>query len=243
MFNEANYGLSARDPSACRQSFSASAATNRHGDLVSSRKVVSVPSSALDELDRVGSSTDRAAETVQAIGARVRELRNQRQLTLQALADMTGLSASLLSLVERGKTSPSIGTLVSVAYALGIHMNDLVPGDNQSWASPVTLRADQREFSTPEGVTRRVIKDDRARGIEIAINEYAPGGSSAQSSLHHEGFEYGMVLEGTLTVYLAKGRHVLKVGDSIGYDSTRPHRICNESKRSTRALWVNLTRS
>lgn len=210
---------------------------------MSSRKVSGAPATRLEAVGQAGASNERAAETVQAIGARVRELRSQRQLTLQALADMTGLSASLLSLVERGKTSPSIGTLVSVAYALGIHMNDLVPGDNPSWASPVTRRADQREFSTPAGVTRRVIKDDRARGIEIAINEYAPGGSSAESSLHHEGYEYGMVWEGTLTVYLANDRHVLKAGDSIGYDSTRPHRICNESKRPTRALWVNLDRS
>lgn len=210
---------------------------------MSSRKTTAAASPDLDAAEGVENFSDRAAETVQAIGARVRELRSQRQLTLQALADMTGLSASLLSLVERGKTSPSIGTLVSVAYALGIHMNDLVPGENRSWASPVTRRADQRQFSTPEGVTRRVIKDDRARGVEIAINEYAPGGRSAESSLHHEGYEYGMVLEGTLTVFLGNGRHVLKAGDSIGYDSTRPHRICNESKRAARALWVNLDRS
>lgn len=189
------------------------------------------------------SVSDRAAETVQAIGARVRELRVQRQLTLQALADMTGLSASLLSLVERGKTSPSIGTLVSVAHALGIHMSDLVPGESRSWATPVTRRADQPQFTTPEGVARRVLKDDRARGVEIAINEYAPGGRSASSSLHHGGFEYGFVIEGTLTIYLDEQRHVLGPGDAIGYDSTRPHRICNESRRAAQALWVNLDRS
>jgi transcriptional regulator with XRE-family HTH domain len=210
---------------------------------MSSRKTTAARSSDLGVVDGLENLSERAAGTVQAIGARVRELRSQRQLTLQALADMTGLSASLLSLVERGKTSPSIGTLVSVAHALGLHMNDLVPGENRSWASPVTRRADQRQFSSPEGVTRRVIKDDRARGVEIAINEYAPGGRSAESLLHHEGYEYGMVLEGTLTVFLANGHHVLKAGDSIGYDSTRPHRICNESKRAARALWVNLDRS
>jgi transcriptional regulator with XRE-family HTH domain len=196
----------------------------------------------LDDEDRLESPGERAAETVQAIGARVRELRSQRQLTLQGLADLTGLSASLLSLVERGKTSPSIGTLVSVAYALGVHMNDLVPGENRQLPSPVTRRSDQRLFSTREGVTRRVIQDDRGRGVEIAVNEYAAGGSSDEASLHHRGYEYGLVLEGTLTVYLAKGRHVLKSGDSIGYDSTLPHRICNEGKRLARALWVNLDR-
>jgi transcriptional regulator with XRE-family HTH domain len=209
---------------------------------MSSRKTRVAVGPDLEPARGVEDLSDRAAETVQAIGARVRALRSQRQLTLQALADMTGLSASLLSLVERGRTSPSIGTLVSVAHALGIHMNDLVPGEDRSWASPVTRHADQRQFSTPEGVTRRVIKDDRPRGVEIAVNEYAPGGRSADSSLHHEGYEYGMVLEGTLTVYLANGRHVLKSGDAIGYDSTKPHRICNESKRAARALWVNLDR-
>jgi transcriptional regulator with XRE-family HTH domain len=136
-------------------------------------------------IDNTNDGQDRAAETVQAIGARIRELRSQRRLTLQALASMTGLSASLLSLVERGKTSPSIGTLVSVAHALGVHTNDLIPGANRPLASPVTRRGDQRRFSTTEGATRMVIKDDRARGVEIAINEYNPGGRSADSSLHH----------------------------------------------------------
>ena len=210
---------------------------------MSSRRTTAPIAAGFDPVEGEPNHSDRAAETVQAIGSRVREFRSQRQLTLQGLADLTGLSASLLSLVERGKTSPSIGTLVAVAYALGIHMNDLVPGgESPSWASPVTRHADQLQFSTPEGVARRVIKDDRSRGIEIAINEYTPGGSSSESSLHHQGYEYGIVLEGTLTVYLANDRHVLKSGDSIGYDSTRSHRICNESKRATRALWVNLDR-
>ncbi|MDP3984125.1 MAG: cupin domain-containing protein [Acidimicrobiia bacterium] len=198
---------------------------------------------ASEVADHPNHLTDRAAETVQAIGARIRVLRGQRHLTLQALADLTGLSASLLSLVERGKTSPSIGTLVSVAHALDIHMNDLLPGGPGPWVTPVTRRADQREFSTPEGVTRRVLKDDRARGLEIAINEYAPGGRSAESSLHHGGYEYGMVIEGTLAVYLDNEKHMLEPGDAIGYDSTRPHRISNESKKRVRALWVNLDRS
>ncbi|MGH8927281.1 MAG: helix-turn-helix domain-containing protein, partial [Acidimicrobiia bacterium] len=64
----------------------------------------------------------RAASTLLSIGARIRELRMQRGLTLQGISELTGLSPSLLSLVERGKTSPSIGTLVAVAYALEVHM-------------------------------------------------------------------------------------------------------------------------
>jgi len=187
--------------------------------------------------------SDRAATTVQAIGNRVRELRTDRSLTLQAMADMTGLSPSLLSLVERGKTSPSIGTLVSVAHALGVHMSDLVPGESAAREEPVIRASDQREFATNAGVTRRVLRDDRVRGVEIAINQYAPEGRSADRELHHGGFEYGFVLEGELCIDVDGTSYSLSPGDSIGYDSNRPHRIVNRSNETARALWVNLDRS
>lgn len=186
---------------------------------------------------------DKAASTVQAIGSRVRELRNARGLTLQSLADMTGLSPSLLSLVERGKTSPSIGTLVSVAHALGVHMNDLVPGEQTAREAPVQRPDDQRVYSTPEGVTRRILRDDRVRGLEIAVNQYAPDGRSADRELHHGGYEYGFVLEGVLTVDLEGESFALEPGDSIAYDSTRPHRIVNQGSATAKAIWVNLDRS
>jgi transcriptional regulator with XRE-family HTH domain len=187
--------------------------------------------------------SDRAASTVQAIGSRVRELRAAQSLTLQALADLTGLSPSLLSLVERGKTSPSIGTLVAVAHALGVHMSDLVPGEQPEREKAVLRPDEQRVYSTPEGVTRRILRDDRVRGLEIAINEYAPQGRSADSELHHGGYEYGFVLEGLLTVDLEGESYDLSPGDSIAYDSTRPHRIANGHHSVARALWVNLDRS
>lgn len=191
-------------------------------------------------LDDLG---DRAASTLRAIGARVRELRLQRGLTLHGVSELTGLSPSLMSLVERGKTSPSIGTLVAVAHALGVHMADLVPGSPNDRESPVLRQADQPVFSTLEGVTRRVLRDDRLRGLEIAINEYVSGGRSAERELHHTGFEYGVVLEGELTVEVEGESHLLKAGDSIAYDSTRPHRITNQSAGAVRALWVNFDRN
>jgi len=186
---------------------------------------------------------DLAANALLVIGTRVRQLRNERGLTLQALADMTGLSASLLSLVERGKTSPSIGTLVAIAHAFDVHMGDLVPG-----APPVTeqrlLKTDeQRVYATPEGVNRRILRDDRLRGLEVAMNEYGPGGRSADSSLHHGGYEYGVVIKGVLTVEVDGHAYELHPGDSIAYDSTHPHRIVNHGRGEAKALWVNLDRA
>jgi transcriptional regulator with XRE-family HTH domain len=188
--------------------------------------------------------TDTAAvETLVAIGSRIRSVRSSRNLTLQELGELTGLSASMLSLVERGKTSPSIGTLVAISYALGVHMRDLVSGDRPAEPDPVSRREEQPEFHTPSGVRRRVLRDDRQRGLEVAINEYAPGTSSAEQPLHHEGFEYGVLIEGKLVVQIGDQEYELRPGDLVSYNSGSPHRISNPGRRSARALWVNLDRA
>lgn len=187
---------------------------------------------------------EAAASTVHAIGARIRQLRVDRGQTLQALADSTGLSASLLSLVERGKTSPSIGTLVAVSHALGVHMSDLITPEASSNRTPVVGLVDQPVFNDDEGGhQRRVAADDRVRGVEIAVNDFEVGGTSALSALHHGGFEYGLLLEGELTITLDGTEHVLHPGDMISYDSSRPHRITNSGDIPARAVWVNLDRA
>jgi transcriptional regulator with XRE-family HTH domain len=186
---------------------------------------------------------DLAANALLAIGSRIRRLRSERGLTLQRLADMTGLSASLLSLVERGKTSPSIGTLVAIAHAFDVHMTDLMPETPATDELPVLRFDEQRVFATPEGVNRRILRDDRIRGLEVALNEYGPGGRSADSLLHHTGYEYGVVIEGALTVEVDGHSYDLQPGDSIAYDSTHPHRIINQGPGEARAVWVNLDRA
>lgn len=186
---------------------------------------------------------DLAATALLAIGSRIRQLRGERGLTLQALAEMTGLSASLLSLVERGKTSPSIGTLVAIAHAFDVHMTGLMPEAPATDELPVLRYDEQRVFASPEGVNRRILRDDRVRGLEVALNEYGEGGRSADSSLHHAGYEYGVVIEGNLTVELDGQSYELQPGDSIAYDSTHPHRIINRGRGAARAMWVNLDRA
>ena len=151
---------------------------------------------------------------------------------------------SMLSLVERGKTSPSIGTLIAICSALDVHMADLLAPVSLVRPSPVSrARRPARSCRPRPGVERRILRDDRANGVEIAINQYAPDTGSAPTPIHHEGFEYGVVLDGQLTVELDGKAHTLKPGDLISYDSARNHRIWNHGGRKARALWVNLRRS
>lgn len=182
-----------------------------------------------------------AVETVAAIGSQIRRLRSEKRLTLKDLGERTGVSPSMLSLVERGKTSPSIGTLVAISSALGVHMSDLITDDTRTAEDLVSLRNEQETFTTELGVQRRILRLDRVRGIEIAINEYQPDTGSALSPIHHPGYEYGIVFKGRLTVELqGEGEHELRTGDLISYPSTLAHRIWNHSSGHVQALWINL---
>jgi transcriptional regulator with XRE-family HTH domain len=186
---------------------------------------------------------EAAVDTIALIGSRIRELRRVKEMTLQSLASGTGLSLSMLSLVERGKTSPSIGTLIAISSALDVHMGDLLAPPERVPHAPVSRAEDQPVFETPEGVRRRLLRDDRQNGVEIAINDYAARSGSATVPLRHDGYEYGVVLEGELTVELDGRAHALKNGDLISYSSSRSHRIWNYTGRRARALWINLHHS
>lgn len=188
---------------------------------------------------------DPASETagvLSTMGRNIRQMRIEKGMTLQALADLTGLSPSMLSLLERGRTGPSIGTLVVVASALGAQMSDLLDRSDGGEEDPVSRAAGRRAFETGAGVTRRILKQDQARGVEIAVNDYRPGTSNAPTAHGHEGFEYGIVLEGVMEVALSGRSYTLEPGDLISYPSPQPHRFTNVGKSRARTLWINLRR-
>lgn len=180
-------------------------------------------------------------EHLAELGGRIRSLRAEQGLTLQAVAERTGLSSSMVSMVERGRTSPSIGTLIALASALGVHMADLFELDVDGPRDVVQRATDHQVVETVHGVLRRLVQVDPRRGLELVVNEYAPGTASAVQVTHHGGYEYGYVLEGVLTVELQNAEHRLEPGDSIAFESTRPHRIVNGGPVRARAVWVNLS--
>ncbi len=185
---------------------------------------------------------ESAAQTLIAIGQRIREIRKSRGMTLQALAGSCGLSSSMLSLVERGLASPSIGSLIVVGEALGTTMSDLLSANDDQAGKIVTRASEAKIVETAHHVVRRVLKDDRTRGVSIAINEYAPQPGSSESPLQHDGFEYGLVLEGQLMVEVDGVSHILDPGDLIAYPSRRKHRIWNNGDKIARTVWFNTVR-
>ena len=106
--------------------------------------------------------SERTLLVLNTIGRNIRRLRLEGGLTLQALAERTGLSPSMLSLLERG-----MGALLDRPASHGDDM--------------VSRRADELVFQTEAGVMRRGLNHDQVRNIEIAINEYAPAPATRRS--------------------------------------------------------------
>lgn len=181
-----------------------------------------------------------AEETIALVGARIRQYRSNQGLTLKEVADRTGVSVSMLSMLERGLATASVGTLVSVASALGVHMYDLFDRGPTDPISPVKRLSEQTTMRTSEGTTRRIAHHDARSGVEMAVNEYEPGSASGDVATHHDGREFGVVVSGTVTVELDGEFHELSEGDVISYSSGRPHRIVNTGDAPARTVWVNL---
>ncbi|WP_315927631.1 helix-turn-helix domain-containing protein [Mesorhizobium sp. SP-1A] len=180
------------------------------------------------------------ADVMAIVGAKIRELRTARNMKLQDLAQETDVSTSMLSLLERGLTAPSIGTLISIASALNATMAELVPVGHGASEKVVLRKADSAAVEAKHHVRTRLLKEDPARGVYVTINEYEPDTGSSGRQMLHAGIEFGYILEGELTVDLDGTSYLASPGDFISFQSRRPHRFWNHGKRITRAIWFNM---
>jgi transcriptional regulator with XRE-family HTH domain len=209
-----------------------------------------IPSLAYDEgaknqmarLNAKNGVRNGTTELLRAVGRKLRLRRVERGFTLQAVSERTGVSAGMLSLVERGKTSPSVGTLVAINSLLNLHIPELL-GNTAGGHDVVTRVAKQAILKPLRGVTHRVIADDQARGLQMTLNQYSRGSANSAEPITHAGFEYGLVLDGELEVTVDGEAHLLCSGDLISYWSSKPHRIVNRGKKTARAIWINLRTS
>src|SRR5437763_1302276 len=110
-------------------------------------------------LDDVSTMQDTASDLNQRIAERVRELRAARGLSLDALAGTSGVSRSMISLIERGESSPTAVVLEKLAAGLGVMLASLFDapaGASQAPTGPVSRRADQPQWRDPaSGYVRR----------------------------------------------------------------------------------------
>jgi transcriptional regulator with XRE-family HTH domain/quercetin dioxygenase-like cupin family protein len=109
-------------------------------------------------------------------------------------------------------------------------------------SSPIVHANSRPTIDLKGGVTWSRLTALAENGAEFLEINYAPGAMSGVSMSHHEGREFGLILEGELVVELGFESYTLREGDSIIFESTTPHRLTNKGNGQTKAIWVVLSR-
>lgn len=171
-------------------------------------------------------------------GALIRPLRKQRKLTLEQLAARVGRSPAYLSLIERGHGEPTVSDLIAIAAALGVGTGYFFP-QAEADAHPWRVRAaSRRQMRYHGGVHDTLLSPGVSGRFHMLMGEMAPGAQSGGDEIREDGEQGGLVLEGTLTVWVDGERQTLSPGDSFQFDSSRPHRYANLGDATARVLWV-----
>jgi transcriptional regulator with XRE-family HTH domain len=175
-----------------------------------------------------------------ALADRLRSLRQERGLTIEALASRSGVSRSMISLVERGESSPTANILDKLGAALGVTLASLFADQPQAEASPLARRGAQPEWTDPEtGYRRRNLSPpgfpSRLELVEVVLQ---PGMRVTYDTATREpAFDQQIwLIEGTLHLTVGTDRHELAEGDCLAMRLDRPTTFHNPGQRPSRHL-------
>ena len=150
------------------------------------------------------------------IGAKIKRLRLQLNLSQAELADRCELTKGYISQLENDLTSPSISTLRDILAALG---------------------TDLAEFFKKEDDARVVFSAQKNEMEQVLVELMA--GASTAVDFPHDGEEFGFVLEGRVRIELGKNNYICKKGETFYYTADKSHKITNCGKTNAKFLWIS----
>lgn len=158
-------------------------------------------------------------------------------MTIHELADKAGVSAGLISQIERDLVGPSVASLWKIAEALGVPMGYFF--DDKKDAECVVKRDRRKKIQIPESkITYELLSPNMKGKIEFLLVEIEPGECNTEEKIAHEGEECGLVIQGRIKVRWGDKEFVLDEGDSIYFDSTVPHRFQNIGDIKAVSVWA-----
>jgi transcriptional regulator with XRE-family HTH domain len=161
------------------------------------------------------------------IGERLRELREIRNISMRSLATKSGLSANALSMIERGRASPSVSTLYKLADALGVSIT-LFFGEDAERKQVVFLKADERpRVSFTRGVFEGLGGEHFAGRVEPFVLTLESNANSGPRNMTHTGHEFVFCLRGKLEYQVERKFFELSAGDSLLFAANLKHRWKN----------------
>ena len=201
------------------------------------------------------------------LGHRLRLAREEKKIGLRELARRLGVSPSLISQIETGKTEPSINTLFAMVSELELSVNEIVfeserdaeshesgpenesaasiarrlgsPGPVEPPGSPVQRQSSRTSISLEAGVSWQRLTAQPDHNVDFLLLRYPPGSESTppHSLMRHNGTEYGYILSGKLEVSIGFDKYVIGPGDTISFDCTQPHRFATVGDEPVEAVW------
>ena len=163
------------------------------------------------------------------LGARIKELRRRRGLTLEDLAERAGVSRAMISKVERGEKNPTLVVTAKVAEGLGVTISELLRVEERR-EIVVIPRERRMTVRDPEtGFERQLLSPTfGGRGVEFVRNVVPRGSTSGKFPPHRRGVEEHVVVEkGRLRALVGGEEHLLEVGDALYFEADVSHRFDN----------------
>jgi transcriptional regulator with XRE-family HTH domain len=194
------------------------------------------------------------------LGAKLKEIRRGQGVTLQQIADQTGLSKRFVSQIETGAANPSIGSLKKITDVLGVPLGALFTNGENGSSDPTAVsgyvngamshsvdpggevrvvRRNRRKMLIEPGKKGKMylLTPDLQRKLEVILGEEEPGNAD-EEWYSHVGEECGFVLEGRYEVSVGDRVFVLEAGDSIYFPSHLPHKTRVLGDEPVKTIWV-----
>jgi transcriptional regulator with XRE-family HTH domain len=171
-----------------------------------------------------------------AIGSRIRAARQAQRLTIEQVADATGLTKGFLSRVERDLTSPSVASLVTLCQVLSVSVGDL-------FAAPethLTRRDDGPRISLGgQGIVERLLTARSERRLQILQATIEPRGRG-ENELYAVDCDVDVlhVVKGRIKLILTNEEYDLEEGDTLSFPGREPHTWINPTDETVEVLWV-----
>jgi transcriptional regulator with XRE-family HTH domain len=174
------------------------------------------------------------AEHPPTVGTRVRALREAMDLSLRDLAERSGVSAPMLSQVERGETSPTLQVAARIAHGLELRLSQLLRLDEDG--AVTIVRAGERRSGPASSSGHRYevltppLPGQRAELSRHTLAGHAVTGAPGDPPMHEPGSrETALVQSGTVVLHCDGAAHELAAGDCVTYDADLPHHFENPS--------------
>ena len=172
------------------------------------------------------------------IGNKIKDLRIQKNLTQEELADRCELSKGFISQLERDLTSPSIATLIDILQCLGTDLKDFFDDSDDEQIAFKESDYFEKVDEELKNKVEWIIPNAQKNMMEPIRLTLAPGGSTYPDN-PHEGEEFGYVLSGSIRLMICKRTIKVKKGESFYFTPSATHYIKASEKTGAVLIWVS----